>query len=236
MKYVPSLFDRATLLPLLSLAVILILQGCASSAADYDSEFTAGTAPTRLESLDTSYFELAPADRLDITVFGVRDLSGEYQVNFDGTIKFPLIGTIDASEKTSSELASTIEDALRGRYLTDPQVSVTMIESLGRRITVDGSVERPGIYPIIGRTTLLQAVALAGGPSDGANPKKVLIFREIDGRRAGAAFNLNEIRSGEAEDPRVYGSDVIVMDGSEARARYGDLVRAAPILGLFRFF
>ena len=89
------------------------------------------------------------------------------------------------------------------------------------------------MYPVDGQLTLLQAVALSGGPTDGANRRRVIVFRQIEGKRHAAASDLREIRSGDAEDPRIYANDIVVMDGSEARRTYGDFLRAIPLLTLF---
>ena len=81
--------------------------------------------------------------------------------------------------------------------------------------------------------TLLQAIALSGGPSDNANTRRVVVFRQIEGKRHAAGFDLKEIRQGNAEDPIVYANDIIVVDGSEARRTYGEFLRSVPLLALF---
>lgn len=100
-------------------------------------------------------------------------------------------------------------------------------------MTVEGAVTKPGVFPVQGQMSLLQAIALAGGPSSQANPKRVIIFRQIEGTRHAAGYDLTEIRAGNSQDPAVFGNDIIVMDGSEARQTYFDLVRSVPILALF---
>lgn len=214
----------------------VMLVGCASSAKDFDSQFGADVRPDMSARADATDYTLGPADVVQVSVFGVSDLDGEYDVNFQGAIDFPLLGAVPAAGKTTTRLSQDLESKLGAQYLQNPQVRVTVLEAVSERITVDGSVVNPGIYDLQGQMSLLQAVALAGGPSEGANLKKVLIFRQIDGQRMAAAFNLKDIREGEERDPQVYGNDVIVMDGSGAKSRYENLWRAAPIIGLFRFF
>ncbi|RFB04491.1 polysaccharide biosynthesis/export family protein [Parvularcula marina] len=208
------------------------LAACSSTADDFDSQFDPATPPDVTALYDSSSQVLKSADVVRVTVFGVEDLGGEYQIDFDGKLRFPLIGQVEAEGFTPVQLAAILEVKLGEDYLQDPEVQVKRIESVGERITVDGSVTKPGIYELEGNITLLQAIALAGGPSEGANKKKVILFRQVEGQRMAAAFNLNEIREGEAIDPRVYGNDIVVVDGSGAKSRYGDLVRAAPFLGL----
>ena len=99
-------------------------------------------------------------------------------------------------------------------------------------VTVDGAVNSPGLFPVRGRLSLLQAVALAGGTSSSSNPKNVILFRYIEGERRAASFNLVAIRRGEADDPIIYGNDIVVVDGSDLRENYRDLIRSAPLLTL----
>jgi polysaccharide biosynthesis/export protein len=87
-----------------------------------------------------------------------------------------------------------------------------------------------------GSTTLMRAVALARGLSGDANPSRVVVFRTVNGQRMAAAFDLTRIRRAQAEDPAVYGNDVVVVDGSRARALFRDVLSSIPILGIFRPF
>jgi len=176
---------------------------------------------------------ISPMDLLDISVFGAPDLDNTYQVDFEGRLKMPLVGTVSAFGYTAAELSRLLESRLGEKYLQNPEVFVRIMETRERLITVDGAVEKPGMYPIEEQITLLQAVALSGGPDDSANPKRVVIFRQIDGERHAGAFNLIDIRKGEAEDPLIYTNDIIVVDGSEARRAYGDILRTVPLIGLF---
>jgi polysaccharide export outer membrane protein len=176
---------------------------------------------------------VGPMDLLEISVFGAPDLDNSYQVDFEGKLKLPLIGTVPATGYTAAQLALELEKRLAENYLQDPDVTVRIMETRKRYITVDGSVAKPGMYPVEGQLTLLQAIALSGGPTDGANPRRVVVFRQIDGKRNAAGFDLREIRKGNAPDPLVYANDIVVMDGSEARRTYGDILRTVPLLALF---
>lgn len=176
---------------------------------------------------------IGPMDLLEISVFGAPDLDNSYQVDFEGKLKLPLIGSVPAAGYTASQLATDLERRLAENYLQDPDVTVRIMETRKRYMTVDGSVAKPGMYPVEGQLTLLQAIALSGGPTDNANPRRVVIFRQIDGQRNAAGFDLREIRKGNAPDPLVYANDIVVVDGSEARRTYGDLLRTVPLLALF---
>jgi polysaccharide export outer membrane protein len=82
----------------------------------------------------------------------------------------------------------------------------------------------------------MQAVATAGGTHENANPRRVAIFRQVGGQRMAAAFDLTDIRRGEAEDPQVYRGDIIVVDGSRTRQMWRDALATIPVLALFRPF
>ena len=103
-------------------------------------------------------------------------------------------------------------------------------------MTVDGSVNRAGSFPVNGPTTLMQAIAAAGGTGPDANPRRVAIFRQISGKRQAAAFDLTSIRRGEAEDPQVYAGDIVVIDGSSTKALQRQLLNSMPLLSIFKPF
>lgn len=213
-------------------AIGLVLAGCSSGVVSNIPQRNLPIPDTTLLA-NRDDLRVAPLDIVEIKVFGVEDLDGAYQVDPDGKIKFPLIGVVDAQGYTVFELASRLEDKLKASFLRDPQVTVRISEASGQQMTVEGAIEKPGMYPVRGRLTLLQAIALSGGPSRGADPRKVVIFRTVEGQRMAGGFDLLKIRAGQAEDPIVYGNDVIIVDGSGLREGYDEFIRAIPLLGLF---
>lgn len=209
-----------------------ILSGCSSQsgAALPVGVLAVPDAPLQLAR---EKLTIAPLDILEIKVFGVPDLEGEYQVDPEGRIKFPLVGIVDAKDSSAFDLAGLLERRLGEGFLQNPQVTVRISEASGEQVTVEGAVAKPGMYPVRGKVSLIQAIALSGGPTRAADPNRVVIFRTIEGKRMAAAFDLQKIRAGEAEDPRVYGNDVIVIDGSELREGFDEFLRTIPLLGLF---
>jgi len=173
---------------------------------------------------------IQPLDVLDVSVFELDKIGGEFQVNLDGKFKMPLIGEVTAKGLTPFELAGYIERRLGEKYLQNPQVNVRVEESKAERITVDGSVKKPGQYTIRGTTTLLQAIALSGGAGENSNLSRVVVFREVGGERKAAAFDVKKIRTGEQKDPVLYGNDIVVVDGSDVQKGYRELIRAIPLL------
>ena len=117
--------------------------------------------------------------------------------------------------------------------MKDPQVTVAVKEAQSQKVTVDGAVIQPGVYPLTGRTTLLQAVSLAKGPDPKlANIKHVAIFRTIGGTRRSAMYDLSQVRTGKADDPEVFGNDIIVVDTSGSKSFFQNFSGGFGLLGL----
>ena len=178
-------------------------------------------------------YRIGPLDKLTVTVFGVSDLTTNGQVDGAGNFSMPLIGQIPAMGSTTSELARKIEAALAGRYLQNPQVGVTVTDAVGQLVTVEGSVTKPGQYPVIGRTTLIRMVATAGGTSELASLREAIVFRTVGGQRLVARYDIKDIRGARAADPEIFGNDVIVIGESAGRRLFKDILTVTPILGVF---
>lgn len=178
---------------------------------------------------------IGPLDVLQITVFKVDELSGTVQVDANGDIILPLIGKSPAAGKTIHELETEIASRLGEKYLQAPVVSVVVKESPGQRITVEGAVKSPGLFPLVGRTSLLQAMAMSGGLNDSAR-NDVTVFRTVQNQRMAAIFDLDMIRSGKSPDPEVYGGDLIVVGESGVQKALGNLGRSIPVVGVFTPF
>jgi polysaccharide export outer membrane protein len=182
-------------------------------------------------------YRIGPLDKLEIEVSQVKELSKAVQVDASGKILLPLVGQIQAAGRTAAQLSDDIAAALKTKYMKDPQVVVAVKEAQGEKITVDGAVGQPGMYDLAGPTTLMQAVSMAKGADPHfANVHRVAIFRTINGERRSAIYDLAQIRSGQAEDPPVYGSDIVVVDTSGSKsffANYSGAVGSAlGFLGL----
>jgi polysaccharide export outer membrane protein len=188
--------------------------------------------PTRADLVAASRpYLIGPFDKLTIDVFGIEELSKkEVQTDASGRISFPLAGVVEAAGLTPGELAKVIEERLRGRYVREPQVTVNLGETVSQVITVDGQVDKPGLYPVIGQMTLLRAVATAGGTSEFAKLDDVVIFRTVEGKQYAGLYNLEAIRRGNYRDPEVFASDVVVVGDSKARRIFKDILNVAPLL------
>jgi polysaccharide export outer membrane protein len=184
--------------------------------------------------LDASY-RIAPMDTLSVKVFGMDDLSGDYQVDLLGNISMPLIGEVAATNLTPAQLDSILTEKYSEKYLRNPDISVGVKEAAGHVITVDGAVRKGGAFPVLGPMTLMQAVALAGGADQQtANMRRVAVFRTIDGKRQAAAFDLLSIQRGEMADPPVYSGDIIIVDGSSIKDTQRKFFQTFPLFAIFR--
>lgn len=180
-----------------------------------------------------SEYRIGAQDLLEITVFQASDLDRTVRVNSGGQISLPLIGTLQAGGITAQELEAAVAAKLSEEFLQDPQVSVFVKEFTSQRVTVEGAVKKPGIYPLRGRTTLLQTIAMAEGMDPLANLQGVVIFRTVEGRKMAAVFDMRAIRAGEIDDPMVYGDDIVVVDQSGSKTALRRFIESVPVLSLF---
>jgi polysaccharide biosynthesis/export protein len=217
------------------LAVTVLITGCAESRGGtipYDRPLAAPD-PTSIAPLESDY-KISPMDKLTIKVFKSEDLTGDYDVDLTGKISMPLIGEMVAANLTTAELDQKISEKLGEKYLEHPDVSVGIKSSTARAVTVDGAVAQAGSYPVTGPMTLIQAIALARGTREDSNPRRVAVFRTVGGQRQAAAFDLTDIRRGQAPDPRIYPGDIVVVDGSSIKEIQKQIFQTVPLLGMFR--
>jgi polysaccharide biosynthesis/export protein len=174
---------------------------------------------------------IGPFDKLTIDVFGIEELSRkEVQTDASGRLSFPLAGVIEAAGRTPGELEIILQDQLRTRFVRNPQVTVNLKETVSQVVTVDGQVKEPGLYPVVGRMTLMRAVATAKGTSEFAKLDDVVVFRSVKGQQLAALYNLKAIRSGAYADPEVFANDVVVVGDSQARRLFKDALQVLPLL------
>jgi polysaccharide export outer membrane protein len=191
--------------------------------------------PVRIEpTIAASGYQIGPMDQLDVNVFQVPDLTRTVEVDAAGQITLPLIGSVVAAGKTVTQLQGDIATALKAKYLQSPEVTVYISEYASQKVTVDGAVAAPGVYALQGRTTLMQAIAMAKGADRVANERRVIIFRTINNQRMGALYDLAAIRAGTLADPEVYARDVIVVEKSGVKSAFRDVAGAMPVMGLFK--
>jgi len=172
---------------------------------------------------------LSPGDVLEVDVFQVDNLDRTVQIDSSGRISLPLVGSVTAGGVTLRNLEQEVERAYGAEYLQSPDVTIFVKESAGQRVTVDGEVMKAGIYPVTGDASLLDAVALAGGFQEIADPTKVFVYRDMNGQKLVANYNVTEIRQGRRQDPRIYGGDVIVVFQSKSKIAMRNLKEALGV-------
>lgn len=218
-----------------ALGSLLLLASCATRPAGTAATSLPDVEPANLVSTYPDY-RIGPNDKLAIKVFQVPGLDREVRVDNAGNISLPLAGTLAVAGKTVSQTQSVIQQAYGQSYLQDPQVSVLVLDRARQRVTVEGAVAGPGIYPIDTQLSLLQAIALAKGPTSIADEKDVIVFRTLGGQRHVARFDLTAIREGTAADPNLMGEDVIVVSESGSKAWLRRLVEVTPLIGVWTLF
>ena len=173
---------------------------------------------------------IGPLDQFSVNVFGLPDLSASVTVGSTGEIALPLIGAVHASGMTTDDLAADITKRLRRAYIRDPRVAVNVIQAASQTVTVDGAVQSPGIYPVVGRMSLMKAIARASGITEFARENYVVVYRQVGGTRYAGLYDLRAIRQGIYVDPDVYPNDLIEVGESRARRIFKDVLSAAPLI------
>jgi polysaccharide export outer membrane protein len=152
-------------------------------------------SPPKGANVPPSY-QIGPNDVLSIYVWKEPDLTRDITVTPDGKISFPLIGEVVAEGRTVTELKQVITDKLEN-FVTAPEVTVIVKESLSRIVYTIGKVMKPGPYPLAPDMTVLQALSAAGGFAEWADTKHVVIIRKEGGKETQFKFNYKEFTSGD---------------------------------------
>lgn len=142
-------------------------------------------------AVDPYKYRVGPEDILFIKVWREPDFTFPVAVRPDGRITVPLIGEVQAAEETPSQLSKNIADLL-AKYLNNPDVTVFVTEVRSKKYYIDGEVNRPGSFPLVTPTTVLEALSHAGGFKDFANEKKIRILR----RDKVYLFNFKQVTNG----------------------------------------
>ena len=221
-----------------SVCLTMLLSGCASSVelgGDPKLNVIDATelpAPERADITGGAQpYYVGPYDKLIVDVFAIEELAArEIQVDASGRMSFPLAGVLDVSGKTPAEIEQALAARLRQAYVRDPQVTVNLKETVSRVVTVEGQVRKPGLYPVVGRMTLMRAIARAEGTDEFTRLDDVVIFRTVAGERYAALYNLDAIRHGAYSDPDIYANDVVMVGDSRSRRMFKDVLAILPAL------
>jgi polysaccharide biosynthesis/export protein VpsN len=149
----------------------LMLIGLCLASAIAQQPARAALPPKAVSVIDE--YRLAPADVLQIEVFGEAELTDAYTISESGKINFPLVGTIDAVGRRAADLESELAAMLKKGYLLNPRVTVTVTSY--RSIFVNGQVTNPGVYKFEPGFTVRKAITMAGGFTERASKKKLYV-------------------------------------------------------------
>jgi polysaccharide export outer membrane protein len=162
-----------------------------------------GSAP-----VDFKTYVIGAEDVIFIKVWRDQDVSGQFLVRPDGRISVPLVGDVAASGLTPEQLEKDIAERL-SRFIRDPQVNVAIISVGSKKYFILGEVNRPGSFPLVVPTNVLEALVNAGGFRDFAKKTKILILRGDQQFR----FNYNEVTRGKKPEQNIFveaGDKIIV--------------------------
>lgn len=213
------------------------LSGCASSSPTriglVDSAPVSAYGQTDYSAVEKANYLLRPSDVVTITVFREPDLSVENTpVGADGMLSLPLIGSIKVDGLTARQLEQDIRDRLKPS-LVNPVVSVNIMQFGSHVVTVEGAVEKPGMYAFKPGTRLSGAISLAAGPNRVAKLTEIAVFRQTASGMAVAKFDYAAVRAGTMMDPVLEPSDRVVMGTSGLSIFWQDLLKALPAFALF---
>jgi len=177
----------------LSWVGVVVSLGNGVSAAWAAQVPAADTAPAAVE--ESAPYYVAPGDVLRIAVWKEPELSTDVFVRLDGMITVSVVGDVRAAGKTTEQIATEVRTKLRS-VLEVPQVTVTVAQAVSARFYVVGEVAVSGAFPLTGRITILQALALAGGFREFAKRDRIVVIRERRGQRQAIVFNFRDLEAG----------------------------------------
>ncbi len=176
------------------------------------SEVSGGIAAASHDSQADADYKIGPQDLLRIDVWKELEISRTAPVRPDGKISLPLLNDVQAAGLTPMQLAAVISDGLK-KYITNPQVTVSVAEINSRRIYVTGEVLKAGAFPLLPNMTVLQALSSSGGFSQFARVKNIYVLRKEDGKDVKHPFNYKDVVSGKKPEQNILlqPGDVIVV-------------------------
>ncbi len=168
------------------------------------------SAPATSPSATSADYKLVTGDKLRIEVYKDAQLSQSLQIRPDGKITLPLVGDVMAAGRTSTELRDSIAGALKD-YITNPVVTVIVVETVPQEIYVMGEVNTPGPQPLKGQLSILQALATAGGFKDFARTKDIRIQRKTPTGTQTIPFNYKDAMRGEGRTIFLQPGDIVIV-------------------------
>jgi len=192
----------------------LVVSGCVwnkDKAPDKKENYAEQEAPQADGRLRDVAATLGADDVLDITVFREKNLSGIFRISPDGSIQYPLIGTIVAEGRTPAQISDEIRSRLSEGYLKEPHVSVFVKEFNSKKIFVFGQVQKPGTFRYEESMNIIQAITLAGGFTKTANGSSVSVTRKITDGEKRFKISVDDISKGEKQNFILQPGDIVFV-------------------------
>jgi len=158
--------------------------------------------PTQAVATSDPAYRIGAQDVLRIDVWKEAEISRTVPVRPDGKISLPLLNDVQASGLTAMELANVITEGLK-KFITSPQVTVSVSEINSRRVYVTGEVTRPGAYPLLPNMTVLQALTSAAGFTQFARIKSIYVLRTETGKQVKHPFNYKDVVNGKRQEDNI---------------------------------
>jgi polysaccharide biosynthesis/export protein len=162
---------------------------------------------------DERPYTVSPGDILSISVWKEPDLQGNaVLVRPDGTFSFPLVGQVDARNKTVADLQQIVTERLR-KYISDPVATVSLDKILGNKVYVIGQVAKPGEFIVNPRVDVMQALSMAGGTTPFASLGSIIILRRVGANQTAIPFHYTDVIKGRdlAQNIELQSGDVVVV-------------------------
>lgn len=168
------------------------------------------TEPAASADATAADYRLFPGDKLRIEVYKDPQLSQSLQIRPDGKITLPLIGDVRAAGQTPTQLRDALATSLK-EYITNPVVTVIVVESTPQSVYVMGEVKSSGPIPLKGPLSVMQAIAMAGGFTEFANKKAIRIQRQTANGIKTLTFNYKEALEDSRAPMLLQANDVVVV-------------------------
>lgn len=221
-----------------SVFAALAVAGCASTPEPKigaaASQATAALGQQGYSVSRPTTYSLRPSDQISVIVFREPELSLErVRIGVEGNVSLPMVGSIPAAGMTAKQFEQDVTRRLAAAGLKGPVVSVNIAEYASHLVTVEGAVDKPGVYAFQPGARLSTAVALASGPKRTAKIDQVAVFRESPDGIMIAKFDYAQVQQGTMLDPVLEPGDRIVMGTDGLSVFWEDLLKALPAFGVF---
>jgi len=163
-----------------------------------------------LQAPSPETYVIGPEDVLNIYVWKEETLSRTVPVRVDGKVSLPLVNDVQAAGLTPPQLQEIVAQKLRD-FIDDPVVSVIVMESNSFKVYISGEVKNPGVHRLRSETSLLQIISMAGGFTEWANQKKILVIRKESGKEVRMTVNYKKMVKGKIPALVLKPGDTIIV-------------------------